>query len=128
MEQRLGAAVAGMALTHTIARGVIKGLLTNNAPFFRTPKAEDKPALMQGLAMAAEELTILGLLWGGCLAVLIAYGADNTEALVITSYSIHYTKLYEFYRIIKTFKNLRFIPVLLQYRSSRVRLTRPESA
>jgi len=82
LEQRLGAAVAGMALTHTIARGVIKGLLTNNAPFFRTPKAEDKPALMQGLAMAAEELTILGLLWGGCLAVLIAYGADNTEALL----------------------------------------------
>ncbi len=80
--QRLGAAVAGMALTHTIARGVIKGLLTNNAPFFRTPKSEDKPALMAGLAMAAEELTMLGLLWGGCIAVLAVYGPNHPEALL----------------------------------------------
>jgi hypothetical protein len=63
LKQRIGAAIAGMSLTHTIALGVIRGLLTSDQPFLRTPKAEDKPALIQGLLMVREELVMLaGLL------------------------------------------------------------------
>ena len=36
--QTVAAAIAGLALTHTIGRAVVKGLLTRSEPFFRTPK------------------------------------------------------------------------------------------
>lgn len=74
LRQRIGAAIAGMALTHTIARAVIQGLTTDSTPFLRTPKCESRPALMQGFLMAREETVVLGLLWLSALAVLIAYG------------------------------------------------------
>jgi exo-beta-1,3-glucanase (GH17 family)/cellulose synthase/poly-beta-1,6-N-acetylglucosamine synthase-like glycosyltransferase len=80
--QRLGAALAGMALTHVIARGVIKGLLTKGTPFLRTPKAEDKPAFLQGVLMAGEELAMLVLLWGGALAIVACFGFDHPEAML----------------------------------------------
>ncbi len=79
--QRIGAAIAGMSLTHTIARAMIQGLFTSSTPFLRTPKCESRPALIQGLLMAREELVILGLLWASALAVLIRYGAIP-EALI----------------------------------------------
>ena len=53
---RIGAAVAGLALSHTIGKAVWKGLVIRSAPFLRTPKMEHAPALVQGLAMAREEL------------------------------------------------------------------------
>ncbi len=79
--QRIGAAIAGMALTHTIARAVIQGLTTDSTPFLRTPKCESRPAVMQGFLMAREEAFVLGLLWLAILMVLISYGF-TPEALV----------------------------------------------
>ena len=79
--QRIGAAIAGMALTHTIARAVIQGLTTDSTPFLRTPKCESRPALIQGFLMAREEAFVLGLLWLATLMVLISYGF-TPEALV----------------------------------------------
>ena len=38
VRQTPAAAISGLALAHTIGRAVIKGLLTHNEPFFRTPK------------------------------------------------------------------------------------------
>ncbi|MGH7079318.1 MAG: glycosyltransferase family 2 protein, partial [Acetobacteraceae bacterium] len=66
---RLGAAVAGLALSHTIGKAVLKGLVTNRAPFLRTPKMKDAPALVQGLAMAREEFLLLVLTWAAMLGV-----------------------------------------------------------
>ena len=37
--QTFAAAIAGLALAHTIGRAVLKGLVTRNEPFFRTPEA-----------------------------------------------------------------------------------------
>jgi hypothetical protein len=71
-----------MALTHTIARGVLKGLFTSGAPFLRTPKAEDRPALLQGVLMAREELVMLGLLWTAALAMLAGFGPQHREAML----------------------------------------------
>jgi len=66
---RVGAAVAGLALSHSIGKAVWKGLFTNRLPFLRTPKMKDAPALVQGLVMAREELVLLALTWGAALGV-----------------------------------------------------------
>ena len=66
---RAGAAVAGLALSHTIGKAVWKGLFIRSAPFLRTPKMENAPALIQGLVMAREELVLLTLSWIAMIAV-----------------------------------------------------------
>ncbi len=57
--ERIGAAVAGLALTHAIGKAVLAGLVTRRAPFLRTPKMENAPALVQGLVMARQELVLM---------------------------------------------------------------------
>src|SRR6202030_146962 len=61
--QTLAAAIAGLALTHTIGTAAIKGLLTRSEPFFRTPKGGTSAGLWHALAAAREEtLMMFGLL------------------------------------------------------------------
>jgi exo-beta-1,3-glucanase (GH17 family)/cellulose synthase/poly-beta-1,6-N-acetylglucosamine synthase-like glycosyltransferase len=73
LADRLGAAVAGLALSHSIGKAVWKGLFTNRLPFLRTPKMKNAPALVQGLVMAREELVLLVLSWGALLGVGIGH-------------------------------------------------------
>lgn len=82
LRQRIGAAIAGMSLTHMIAQAMIKGLFTSNSPFLRTPKAENKPALMRGFLMAREESLTLGALWIGALAIMYCYGSYQLESIL----------------------------------------------
>jgi exo-beta-1,3-glucanase (GH17 family)/cellulose synthase/poly-beta-1,6-N-acetylglucosamine synthase-like glycosyltransferase len=70
---RLGAAVAGLALSHSIGKAVWKGLFTNRLPFLRTPKMKNAPALVQGLVMAREEFVLLVLTWAALLGVGIGH-------------------------------------------------------
>jgi len=77
--QRLGAAVAATALTHGIARAMLKGLYTSSAPFFRTPKAEDKPAVVRAVLAAREECLLLVGLWIGVIGVATRYGIGYIE-------------------------------------------------
>ncbi len=58
--QTLAAALAGLALTHTIAKAMVAGFWTSGKPFFRTPKCENHPALVRALFSACEE-TVLAL-------------------------------------------------------------------
>ncbi len=69
LADRVGAAVAGLALSHSIGKAVWKGLFTNSLPFLRTPKMKNAPALVQGLVMSREELVLLVLTWGALLGV-----------------------------------------------------------
>jgi hypothetical protein len=63
LRQTIAAAVAGLALTHTIGLAAIKGLLTKSEPFFRTPKGGTTAGLWHALAAAREEtLMMAGLL------------------------------------------------------------------
>ena len=80
MVDRLGAAVAGLALSHTIGKAVWKGLLFKQAPFLRTPKMADAPALVQGLVMAREELILLLLTWSALAGVAVAHQFSTWEA------------------------------------------------
>jgi exo-beta-1,3-glucanase (GH17 family)/cellulose synthase/poly-beta-1,6-N-acetylglucosamine synthase-like glycosyltransferase len=77
--QRLGAAVAAMALTHSIARAMLRGMFTSNAPFLRTPKAEDRPAVVRAIMAAREESLILFGLWVAALGVAGRYGISYAE-------------------------------------------------
>ena len=77
---RLGAAVAGLALSHTIAKAVWSGLLTRRAPFLRTPKLARAPALVQGLVMAREELALLTLSMAAIVGVGVAHRFATWEA------------------------------------------------
>ncbi|CAK0763617.1 Cellulose synthase/poly-beta-1,6-N-acetylglucosamine synthase-like glycosyltransferase [Azospirillaceae bacterium] len=79
---KIGAAVAGMALTHTVGRAVWLGLFTSGRPFVRTPKCEDQPALVQGVLMAQEELWLMLALWGAAIAVVVTFGHENRDAFM----------------------------------------------
>jgi hypothetical protein len=68
LRQTLAAAVAGLALAHTIGLAVLKGLVTRSEPFFRTPKVASRQALWQAVRAAREESLML-------VALLLAAGA-----------------------------------------------------
>jgi len=65
IRQTLAAALAGLALSHTIGVAVIKALFTRDQPFVRTPKSKQPHALAQGIAAAKTETLML-------LAILLA--------------------------------------------------------
>ena len=80
LADRFGAAIAGLALSHTIGKAVWKGLVIRTAPFLRTPKMENAPALVQGVVMAREELVILLLTWGALAGVALRHRFATWEA------------------------------------------------
>ncbi len=70
--QTLGAALAGLALAHTIARAMLTGMATAKLPFFRTPKQANSTALSRAFRDAREEVLMLIALWLGAGTVLFA--------------------------------------------------------
>jgi len=73
--QRLGAAIAGMSLTHAVSKAVLLGLLGDGRPFLRTPKCEDKSAVIRGIVVAWEEFVLMTLLWLAAAVILIGDGS-----------------------------------------------------
>jgi cellulose synthase/poly-beta-1,6-N-acetylglucosamine synthase-like glycosyltransferase len=61
--QTAAAAIAGLALTHTIGTAVVKGLFTRGEPFFRTPKKGDSQRVLQALGAARDETIMMLGLW-----------------------------------------------------------------
>jgi hypothetical protein len=61
--QTAAAAIAGLALAHTIGAAVLKGLTTRSEPFFRTPKTGKTQGLWYALASAREEGLMVVALW-----------------------------------------------------------------
>ncbi|MFM1886534.1 MAG: hypothetical protein RL026_1691 [Pseudomonadota bacterium] len=70
LRQTLAAALAGLSLSHTIGLAVMKGLFTNNEPFFRTPKRAEPHALFKALASAREETLLMLTLWFAAWSLL----------------------------------------------------------
>ena len=75
--ESLGAALSGLALTHTVARGTIQGLFTSGKPFMRTPKYEKKGALFLGLVTIRQEFFLLFLLSISIIAFACIDHFDN---------------------------------------------------
>jgi exo-beta-1,3-glucanase (GH17 family)/cellulose synthase/poly-beta-1,6-N-acetylglucosamine synthase-like glycosyltransferase len=79
--RRIGAALAGTALTHTIGTAIISGLFTSGRPFMRTAKCESRSAVLQGLMMARGE-AMMGTLLALSAGMLTVFGdLDDTERL-----------------------------------------------
>jgi exo-beta-1,3-glucanase (GH17 family)/cellulose synthase/poly-beta-1,6-N-acetylglucosamine synthase-like glycosyltransferase len=74
--QTLAAALAGLALTHTIAKAVVAGFWTSDKPFFRTPKCENHPALVRALLSALEESMLAFALIASATGVILVQGRE----------------------------------------------------
>ena len=77
--QTLAAAVAGLALAHTIGLAVLRGLVTRGEPFFRTPKRAHRQALGAAFAAAREETLMLVALLLAAVAVAAIPTADSPD-------------------------------------------------
>jgi hypothetical protein len=73
--QTLAAAIAGLALTHTIGIAVLKGLFTCGEPFFRTPKNAGSQRALQALGAARGEIVMMLGLW------LSAWGVSHSTTV-----------------------------------------------
>jgi exo-beta-1,3-glucanase (GH17 family)/cellulose synthase/poly-beta-1,6-N-acetylglucosamine synthase-like glycosyltransferase len=80
--QRIGASIAGMGLTHIIGRAVFKALFHRRLGFLRTPKGENKPALIKGFLMAREESGMLLMLLVTQLSVVCRFGIDDLNSVL----------------------------------------------
>ncbi len=69
IRQTIAAGLAGLALSHTIARAVLTGFITRNKPFFRTPKLTGKPMVIQAIGSVTQEWCMLVLLIGSAVGV-----------------------------------------------------------
>lgn len=61
--QTISAAIAGLALSNTVGRAILSGFVTNNKPFFRTPKMADSHPFLKAMASSREETLIMILFW-----------------------------------------------------------------
>jgi hypothetical protein len=77
VRQSIAAAIAGLALSHTIALAIFQGVWTSGLPFFRTPKRASSSGLFKALQDAREEaLFFIALL----LAAIIINWQQGTES------------------------------------------------
>ncbi len=74
------ASIAGLALTHTVAKAVWSGMFTSRKPFLRTPKCEDQASLGQVLRLAWQETALLLLGVAAIIAVMVSRGFDDPAA------------------------------------------------
>ena len=75
----LQAAIAGLALSHTIAKAVLYGLFTKTIPFFRTPKMASNHGFWMAMSEAREEVFIMLLLWGAALGITLVQGFPSSD-------------------------------------------------
>ncbi len=75
-----GAAIAGLALSHTIGKAVAFGMVTRSIPFFRTPKMSSHGGAWQAIAEAREELYVMLLLWGSAAGMVMMNRLDSADA------------------------------------------------
>jgi hypothetical protein len=77
VRQTLAASIAGLGLAHTIGLAVLKGLFTNNEPFFRTPKQANAQSLWGALQACREEalMTIALLLSAWAVTINLSDGS-----------------------------------------------------
>ncbi len=92
--QSFAAGLAGLALSHVIARAMLTGFITRGIGFFRTPKRAKANALFQALIDAREELLFLIALTLSAYAVLIRPDGTMLDirvwALVLIVQSVPY--------------------------------------
>jgi exo-beta-1,3-glucanase (GH17 family)/cellulose synthase/poly-beta-1,6-N-acetylglucosamine synthase-like glycosyltransferase len=79
LRQNLAAALAGLALSHTISRAMLAGMFSDKLGFYRTPKLAQAPALIRALADAREEGFFVIAFWLGAALVSQRYDAYQLD-------------------------------------------------
>jgi hypothetical protein len=82
LRQSLAAGLAGLAVSHVIARAMLTGFVTRNIGFFRTPKQAATHGLLQAVMDAREELLFLLALLLGAFAVGLRQDGDLLDVRV----------------------------------------------
>ena len=77
--QSLAAGLAGLALSHTIARAMLTGFITRKIGFFRTPKKAQANAFFKALGDAREELLFAIALVLSIIGVLLREDGDMLD-------------------------------------------------
>jgi hypothetical protein len=80
--QTISAALAGLALTHTIGLAMLTGFFVKSKPFFRTPKQAHKQALLKALSAAREETLMMIALWLAAGGIIGYFGTDTLDMLM----------------------------------------------
>jgi len=94
VRQTLAAALAGLALSHTIAVAMLTGLFNSKEGFFRTPKMARTQGILKALSAAREE-TLIGIaLLLAAASVAMIHGLETPDLVlwvaVLTVLSIPY--------------------------------------
>jgi exo-beta-1,3-glucanase (GH17 family)/cellulose synthase/poly-beta-1,6-N-acetylglucosamine synthase-like glycosyltransferase len=71
ISRTIAAGLAGLALSHTIAKAVLWGLITRDMPFFRTPKMSTNSALRHALVSSKQEWLMLAALIAAMIGVSV---------------------------------------------------------
>lgn len=82
LRQSLAAGLAGLALSHVIARAMLTGMVTRKVPFFRTPKHADANSLWRAIADAREELLFLVAMGLAAFAVQQRFDGDMLDVRI----------------------------------------------
>ena len=82
LRQTFAAALAGLALSHTISRAMLSGMVSDKLGFYRTPKLAQAPAVIRALADAREEGLFLIAFWLGSVLVTQRYDAYQLDVHV----------------------------------------------
>jgi hypothetical protein len=82
IKDTISAALAGLSLSHTIAKAMWSGLFTDGRPFVRTPKKEKSAALVKAIASASEETLIMVALWLAAAAIYILLPVDTWDMIL----------------------------------------------
>lgn len=80
--QSIAAMVAGLALTHTVAKGIWVGLFTSGRPFLRTPKCQKTSPILAGLLTIRQELLLLVLLIAAAVSIGSLEHFNNTTGKI----------------------------------------------
>jgi len=80
--QTSASALAGLSLSHTIAKAILYGFMTKNLPFFRTPKIVNGRTFWNALQSAREEGLIATALLLAIHGIIKQQGAETPDVLV----------------------------------------------
>ncbi|MCL1980660.1 MAG: glycosyltransferase [Proteobacteria bacterium] len=83
--QSLAAGLAGLALSHTIARAMLTGFITSRIGFFRTPKNARANAIIKALGDAREELLFVIALILAIIGVMLRKDSDMLDLRIWVS-------------------------------------------
>ena len=82
LKETVAAALAGLSLSHTIAKAMWSGMFTDGRPFVRTPKKEKSAALVKAIATSSEETLIMLALWLAATAIYILLPVDTWDIIL----------------------------------------------